>query len=101
MVKPYCIGSDEWNGLSKLIEECGEVLQTSGKIIGAEGAQRHWDGSNLVERFENELADLLAAITYILDHNSSLDVKRILLRSGAKLETFVKYDREARDNGRG
>ena len=34
MTKPYCIGSDEWNGLSKLIEELGELQQECGIVTG-------------------------------------------------------------------
>lgn len=70
MVQPYCIGSPQWNGLSKLIEEAGEVVQVAGKIIGAEGETVHFDGSNLRERLESELGDLKAAIDFVINLNA-------------------------------
>ena len=54
---PYSIGSDHWPGLSKVIEECGEVIQAAGKIIAANGDGQHWDGSDLRQRLEDEIAD--------------------------------------------
>lgn len=29
----FSIGSKRWPGISKLIEECGEVLQIAGKLM--------------------------------------------------------------------
>jgi hypothetical protein len=57
----YSIGSNVLPGLSKLVEECGEVVQAVGKIMGAHGFVTHWDGSDLKERLEDEMADLWAA----------------------------------------
>lgn len=34
----FSLGSRTWPGLSKLVEECGEVLQIAGKIMGTGGA---------------------------------------------------------------
>lgn len=100
MVAPYCIGSDEWNGLSKLIEECGEVLQVAGKIIGAEGKPDHYDGTDLRQRLENEMADLLAALTFVMDINAHhIDAGRICERAGRKLALFEAWDADARKNG--
>jgi NTP pyrophosphatase (non-canonical NTP hydrolase) len=65
---PFSIGSDIWPGLSKLIEECGEVTQVVGKIIGAHPNVDHWDGTNLRERLQEELADLSAAICFVKLH---------------------------------
>lgn len=33
----FSLGSRTWPGLSKLVEECGEVLQIAGKIMGTGG----------------------------------------------------------------
>ena len=65
----YSIGSPVLPGLSKLIEECGEVIQVAGKFIGSGGEENHWDGTNLRYRLEIELADLRAAIDFVIDHN--------------------------------
>ena len=65
----YSIGSPVLPGLSKLIEECGEVVQVCGKFIGSGGKEDHWDGTNLRLRLEKELADLLAAIDFVIEQN--------------------------------
>lgn len=38
---PYGFTSDVWPGLAKLIEECGEVLEIAGKIMGCGGQLVH------------------------------------------------------------
>lgn len=65
----FSIGGTLWSGLSKLIEEAGEVQQVCGKIIGNEGRVKHWDGSHLGSRLTEELADLAAAIDFVMDYN--------------------------------
>lgn len=91
---PYSIGSDVWPGISKLIEECGEVLQVAGKIIGMGPAAdyTHWDGTHLIE----ELGDLLAAVDYVRAHNlfglaPSEAGRRIDARRDAKFALFQTW----------
>lgn len=87
---PYSIGSDHLPGLSKLIEECGEVIQVAGKIIGLGHDGDHWDGTNLLDEMTAELADLYAAITfYVAQRGISIG-----LRSIEKLELFEKWHAE-------
>lgn len=64
----FSIGSKQWPGLSKLVEECGEVTQVVGKIMGARGdaSRPHWDGSDLRKRLQDELADVLAAASFVI-----------------------------------
>lgn len=66
----YAFGSDNWPGLAKLVEECGEVLEIAGKIMGVGGGPEPlgWDGTALIEALEEELADLTAAIGFVVDH---------------------------------
>jgi len=90
----YSIGSSKWNGLSKLIEECGEVSQVAGKIIGNDGAPRHWDGSNLRKRVQEELGDLLAAIDFFIAGTNELDDRFIQARRKRKLKRFIKWNKE-------
>ena len=86
----YSIGSDKWPGLSKLIEECGEVLQVAGKIMGTGGNVNHWDGTKLDERLEEELADLQAAVWFVQDHCSQHRI-RINNRAVVKLKMFNEW----------
>lgn len=84
---PYSIGSSRWAGLSKLIEEAGEVLQIVGKLIATGGEVAHWDGSNLRDRFIEELADLQAACAFVAEVNG-LDSEQLRERTRKKLEQF-------------
>ena len=89
----FSIGSDVWPGISKLIEEAGEVTQVCGKLIAIAGESEHWDGTNLRERLENELADLTAAIEFVVGRNR-LDATRMNARATEKLRLFMKWDKE-------
>jgi len=83
----YSIGSDHFPGLSKLVEETGELQQVLGKILGC-GTLDHWDG-DLTERLIAELGDVRAAIRFFedknLDHMQRIKVYR---REAAKLAVF-------------
>ena len=94
---PYSIGSGHWPGLSKLIEECGEVTQVAGKLLGTGGAVEHWDGTDLRSRMAEELGDLLAAVRYVIDKAGMEDV--VYLRARIKLALFDRWDREAGSSG--
>jgi len=91
--KPYSIGRNHWTGLSKLIEETGEVSQVCGKILGTGGVEDHWDGSNLRTRLEEELADLTAAIAFVTSRNK-LDYAGIQKRAMVKLAKFGEWHEE-------
>lgn len=95
---PYAIGGVVWPGLSKLIEECGEVVQVAGKIIAAGGATDHWDGSNLAERLTEELGDLEAAISFVVRECPLVDQDEVIARSDAKLRLFHAWHAEQRDD---
>lgn len=90
---PYCIGGASWPGISKLVEEAGEVCQVAGKLLGTGGAVEHWDGSNLRERLEEEIADLMAACRFVIEANG-LDVEKVRARAALKLEIFNLWHRE-------
>lgn len=93
----YNIGSYHWAGLSKLIEETGEVQQVVGKLIGTAGHHTHWDGSNLPDRLEEELADLSAAIKFVVEKNG-LDEEKIVKRAEEKLATFNRWHDTQKDS---
>lgn len=88
---PYGIGSDEFPGFSKLIEEQGETLTELGKIMGAQSMEEHWDGKGrLKTRLENEIADLEAAIKFVRKHND-LDYRKIEKRILKKFDKFERW----------
>lgn len=94
-IKPYCIGSSTWNGLSKLVEESGEVQQVLGKIVGVEGETTHFSGDNLKMQIEEELGNLLAAINFFIDENR-LNFTRIQRQRDHKYNQFQEWNAERR-----
>lgn len=93
---PYSIGSGCWPGLAKVAEECAEVIQVAGKVIAAGGEAAHWDGSDLRERLEDELADVQAAIWFVTEQNR-LDDDRMQRRAEGKLALFRRWHAEHAD----
>jgi hypothetical protein len=90
MTTRFHIGADEWPGISKLVEECGEVLQLAGKLIANEGKAKHWDGQDLKFRLTEELGQLLAAITFVRVH-AKLDPSIIVGQFSGKLALYEKW----------
>lgn len=87
---PYQLGSRVWPGLSKLTEEMGEVGQVVGKILGSEGRKVHFDGTNLVKRIGEEVADLSAATRVFIQLNG-FDGGWVLERERRKYHLFLKW----------
>ena len=78
----------EHNGLVKLAEECGELVQAAMKRIArSDGEDIHWDGSNLKERLEDEIADVRAACSFVAKH-FELDYNRMADRYDRKRDLF-------------
>lgn len=96
MTGPYAIGHEHWPGLGKLAEECGEVLQVVGKIIGTGGERMYWDGQDLRERLQSELTDLMAALRFVVAMNG-LDSQAMLDGANAKMALFRQW--HAQDGG--
>lgn len=95
----FSIGAKRWPGVSKLIEEAGELLQLLGKFMQTPDGD-HWDNSlyplSLKERLQNEMADLAAAIEFVIRHGE-FDVAALSKRKGeklAKFELWHVYDNE-------
>lgn len=81
------------NGLSKLVEECGEVQQVVGKLLQYPSGP-HPDGKGkLSHRLENELADLQAAAAFV-EMQLGLDRRRITIRAAQKLQQFLQWSKE-------
>lgn len=87
---PYSIGSKHWPGISKLIEEAGEVQQVCGKLLGSGGDPAHFDGSDLRARLVEEMGDLLAALGFVAD-KCGLDQEAIAARAATKRALFERW----------
>jgi NTP pyrophosphatase (non-canonical NTP hydrolase) len=90
----FSIGSTVWPGVSKLVEECGELQQVLGKLIATHGDTDHWDGSDLRERLVEEMGDVLGAIDFLGRSLTLRDRIRLHDRRSIKFATFVKWQGE-------
>lgn len=64
----FFVSEDLWPGISKVVEECGELLQILGKLM-AYPVGRYPDGQDLKVLVEEEIADLYAALDYFVEVN--------------------------------
>lgn len=85
------------NGLTKLIEECGELVQICAKKLAYYDTDDHPDGNGSMEaRISEEIADVLAAMAFVCD-KFRLDDEMITNRVKDKLELFQQWD-DSQDN---
>lgn len=89
------------NGLAKLAEECGELLQVIGKRLAYYHTDEHPDGGPpLPRRLEDEIADVIAAATFVVQNNR-LDISRINQRIKEKSLLFTGWHGQADNNQHG
>jgi NTP pyrophosphatase (non-canonical NTP hydrolase) len=89
----FAFGSTIWPGMAKLIEECGEVVQVGGKLMQRGGRTEHWSG-DLLKMLTEEIADVIAAATIVIELNAQLDTTAIAERITTKLDTFRGWHRD-------
>lgn len=82
----FAIGDKKWPGVSKLVEEIGELGQVLGKLMGSRGETDHWSG-NLLDMLYDEMGDVLGAIHFVAEY-CKLDWERIEKRATMKLMKF-------------
>lgn len=90
----FAVGSEHWPGISKLLEEMGEVVQVLGKLMATRGLVDHWDGTNLRTRLCEEMADLSAAVKFVIEVNNLGDLSD---REQQKLTLYRKWHAEQKD----
>lgn len=90
----FAIGDAEWPGISKLVEEMGEVNQIIGKLMATHGSVKHWDSEvSLRDRLQEELADLQAALMFVMVVNA-FDMEAIDARASEKMRLFAQWHDE-------
>ncbi len=78
------------NGLAKLIEECGELLQVAGKKLAYYHTNIHPDGEGALDvRLADEIADVLAACDFVRAHMLDIDLNRRI--DGRRKEKFIRF----------
>lgn len=79
-------------GLTKLMEECGELTQIAAKKSAYMHTDTHPDGKGSMKvRMEEEIADVLATCDFVADR-FNLDTGKIKRRAKIKLMTFNRWD---------
>jgi hypothetical protein len=87
----FSIGSSVWPGVSKVVEEVGELGQVIGKLMAVAGAAKHWSG-DLREKMIEEMGDVYAALDFVAEHCFSYEEGQLIAtRRNKKLATFEKW----------
>jgi NTP pyrophosphatase (non-canonical NTP hydrolase) len=87
----FALADKEWPGTSKLIEECGEVLQVCGKLMGSRGDTNHWSG-DLRAKFVEELSDLSAAMAVFITLNmTDEEIAQMDVQTMAKMQKYFQW----------
>jgi len=80
----------EKNGLAKLVEECGELVQVAAKKMAYMDTDAHPDGQSLRLGLEHEIADVIAACHFVRE-TFDLDMVAILKRAEEKHAQFSRW----------
>ncbi len=89
------------NGLCKLIEECGELVQIAAKKQACMDSDEHWDkAGSLKARLEAEIADVHAAADFVSE-TFGLDAVCMTQRYLFKLNTFRQWHAQLNDAPKG
>jgi len=97
---PYAIGSEEFPGFSKLIEELGELNQVIGQILARGSQLGDFHNHKLATRLVEEMADTSAAILLVLDENK-LNNKGFIARRNYKYNTYRRWQAQGIDAWKG
>lgn len=80
-------------GLTKLMEECGELTQIAAKKSAYADVDIHPDGRSMKLRMEDEIADVIAACAYVTGE-FKLNQTAIDLRVQEKMKLFFQWKME-------
>jgi NTP pyrophosphatase (non-canonical NTP hydrolase) len=80
-------------GLTKLIEECSELIQVAAKKSAYINGPHPDGGGSLDMRMEDEMGDVLAAIEFVTK-KFNLSEHDINARCQIKLNTYRNWDKE-------
>lgn len=89
---PYMLSCKEFPGLAKVVEESGELGQVFGKIMSCGGLRFNpWGGADLGAKLDEEAADLLAALTYMIVNCPHIDEDIVFNRAHRKIALFEEW----------
>lgn len=83
-----------FNGLSKLMEECGELVQICAKKQAYMDTDVHPDGKGSMKtRLEEEIGDVIASCRFVSE-KFDLNEEAIFARVEKKLNLYYRWDKE-------
>ncbi len=89
---PYQLKCPDWPGMAKVIEESGELGQVFGKIQSAGGATVYpWGNVDLKDKTVEEVADLLAALTFMVKKSPHINEAAVSERMAKKFKLFEAW----------
>lgn len=95
----FAIGDQDLPGLSKLTEEAGELLQVVGELMAVHGMTKGWDGTDLRARLVAELADISAAIHFVINKAlTAKEARTLMARFRDKYAKFEQWHAEQGDH---
>lgn len=89
-VPSYSFGSELMPGLSKMIEEMGELSQIIGKIQAVGHMGEHYNVRNLEKELVREMGDVRAAIAAFTEING-LSKEDVMQRESDKFLLFKRW----------
>lgn len=93
----FSFDCERWPGLAKIVEECGELIAAAGKLMVGHGQSDPFGNrkaalrNTTVEDLEEEMADVIASIDFLVKHNPELDGQRILRRVAEKYGRYEAW----------
>lgn len=99
MTAGFAFGDDEWPGIAKLIEEMGEVGQVVGRLMALHGQLATLGGIDVKRDLVKELADLQAAIDFVMGERTREERGVFTERRSTKLALFQKWHHDNRRQG--
>jgi hypothetical protein len=98
----FAIGDKDWPGLSKVTEETGELMQVIGRLMATHGDHAHWSGSDLKADYLKEVADVAAAVEFVVGFLTPAERSAVSRRKQEKLNLFCHWhNEEIEKNGAG
>ena len=80
----------KWLGIFKVIEEAGELQQILGKLLAfPDGIYPDEKKTELIEKTEKELGDVLATISYLIMRNDDFTAALSIVGIGWIVQLFI------------
>lgn len=80
-------------GLTKLLEELGELAQIAAKKSAYINTDLHPDGKLMMPRMAEEMGDVLGAIAFVMEE-FNMDEDFILERAEKKFNIFTNWNKQ-------